>query len=116
MTRRVETNKKNFTRFLVLSKLANRSSDNNKASISLQVGHQTGSLARLLEIFRYYSINLTKIQSLPIIGKPYEYSFHIDIEWQKYENYQQAISEILTLAAGLSVLGEYKKATLSSSG
>ena len=57
-------------------------------------------------------INLTKIQSVPKIGKPNEYTFHVDIEWEKGENYDKAIHQVLKGASSLSILGEYKKGNL----
>jgi prephenate dehydratase len=103
----IETNRKNYTRFLILSKHANRSEGANKASICFEVGHFYGSLAKVLNTFADYKINLTKIQSVPIIGKPNEYTFHVDIEWESLENYEKAIHEVLKSVSSLSILGEY---------
>ena len=107
--KRIETHKKNFTRFLVLSKLPSEKAKNSKASLSLQLGHQVGALANILNIFTQHKINLTKIQSVPILGKPYEYSFHIDVEWASDNLYEKAIMKILRNCANLSILGEYPK-------
>jgi prephenate dehydratase len=60
-----------------------------------------------LDTFAENEINLTKIQSLPIIGKPNEYSFHVDIEWDSIENYEKAIHSVLKNVSSLSILGEY---------
>ncbi len=109
----IETNKQNFTRFLVLGREAIEEPVNNKASLSLQLGHEVGSLADILHIFKENQINLTKIQSVPIIGMPYEYHFHIDIEWGDYENYQYAINKVIKKASTFSLLGEYKKGEYS---
>jgi prephenate dehydratase len=57
-------------------------------------------------------INLTKIQSIPIVGKPSEYSIHIDVEWKKRKSYDTAIQEILRQVRNLNVLGEYKRAKI----
>lgn len=108
----IETNKKNYTRFLILSKHGNPTKGTNKASICFEVGHFHGALARVLNTFAENEINLTKIQSVPIIGKPNEYNFHIDIEWEKGENYDKAIHQVLKSASSLSILGEYKKGNL----
>jgi prephenate dehydratase len=62
--------------------------------------------------FKSYSINLTKIQSIPIIGKPAEYSIHIDVEWKRRKNYDDAMREVLRQVKNLNVLGEYKKAKM----
>ncbi|MDA3879385.1 MAG: prephenate dehydratase [Prolixibacteraceae bacterium] len=103
----VETNKRNYTRFLILAKQAIPTDDANKASICFEVGHFHGSLARVLNIFTENEINLTKIQSVPIIGKPDEYSFHVDIEWEEIEKYEKAIHKVLKNVSSLTILGEY---------
>ena len=109
----IETNRKNYTRFLILSKHANRSEGANKASICFEVGHFYGSLARVLNTFAENKINLTKIQSVPIIGKPNEYTFHVDIEWESMDNYEKAIHEVLKSVSSLSILGEYVRGELA---
>lgn len=103
----IETNKKNYTRFLILTKQNEVTEVANKASICIEVGHFHGALARVLNIFAENKINLTKIQSVPIIGKPSEYSFHIDIEWEEIENYEHAIHKVLKNCSSLTILGEY---------
>jgi prephenate dehydratase len=108
----IETNKKNYTRFLILSKHGNPTDGSNKASVCFEVGHFYGALARVLNTFAENEINLTKIQSVPKIGKPNEYTFHVDIEWEKGENYDKAIHQVLKGASSLSILGEYIKGNL----
>ncbi|MCY1722849.1 prephenate dehydratase [Prolixibacteraceae bacterium Z1-6] len=108
----IETNKKNYTRFLILSKHGNPTTGTNKASVCFEVGHFYGALARVLNTFAENEINLTKIQSVPKIGKPNEYTFHVDIEWEKGENYDRAIHQVLKSASSLSILGEYTKGNL----
>ncbi len=109
----IETNKKNYTRFLILSKQGNPTAGTNKASICFEVGHFHGALARVLNIFAENEINLMKIQSVPIIGKPKEYTIHVDIEWEKPECYDRAIHEVLKGASSLSILGEYVRGELN---
>jgi prephenate dehydratase len=109
LEKRIETHKKNFTRFLVLSKRSNGKIDSNKASLSFEVAHEVGSLAETLMIFKNNNINLTKIQSIPIIGKPSEYSIHVDVEWSRRKSYDDAIHQILRQVKNLNILGEYKK-------
>ena len=58
------------------------------------------------------SINLSKIQSIPIIGRPSEYSIHVDVEWKKRKNYDEAMNQVLRQVKNLNVLGEYKKAQI----
>ncbi|TKG88497.1 prephenate dehydratase [Puteibacter caeruleilacunae] len=105
----IETNKKNYTRFLVLAKHGNPPGYGNKASVCFEVGHFHGALAKVLNIFAENDINLTKIQSVPIIGKPKEYSFHVDLEWNSFENYERAIHLVLKNVSSLSILGEYER-------
>jgi prephenate dehydratase len=85
----------------------------NKASICFEVGHFHGALAKVLNTFAEHEINLTKIQSLPIIGKPNEYSFHVDIEWDSIENYEKAIHMVLKNVSSLAILGEYVRGEVS---
>lgn len=105
----VETNKKNFTRFLVLSRVPDITNKNNKASISFQLPHDPGALAKILTEFATANINLTKIQSVPIVGKPYEYYFHVDFEWSEYPKYELAMEKVAVLAENLEILGEYQQ-------
>ncbi len=105
----VETNKKNYTRFLILSKHGIPTEKANKASLCFEVGHFYGALARVLNVFADNEINLSKIQSVPIIGKPNEYNFHVDIEWEKLENYEKAIPQVLKKVSSLAILGEYER-------
>lgn len=110
----IESNKKNYTRFLVLSKHGNPTDEANKASICFEVGHFYGALARVLNIFAENKINLNKIQSIPIIGKPNEYTIHVDIEWENAKDYDQAIHQVLKNASSLSILGEYVRGELNT--
>jgi prephenate dehydratase len=107
--RRIETHKKNFTRFLVLSRNNDSKDETNKASLSFEVLNEVGSLADVLTVFKNHKINLSKIQSIPVIGKPQEYSIHVDVEWNERKNYDSAMSQVLKQTHNLSVLGEYKK-------
>ena len=109
LERGVETIRKNYTRFLILAKQGIPAEEANKASICFEVGHVHGALAKVLNTFADNEINLTKIQSLPIIGKPNEYSFHVDIEWDSLENYEKAIHMVLKNVSSLSILGEYAR-------
>lgn len=112
LEKRIETNKKNFTRFLVLTKRKENGVDSNKASLSFEVANEVGSLAEALMTFKSNNINLTKIQSIPIIGKPSEYSIHIDVEWKRRKSYDDAMRQVLRQVKNLNVLGEYKKAKI----
>lgn len=108
----IETNKHNFTRFLVVcdpwkaDDIRDRRKTN-KASIVFSLPHSEGSLSQVLSIFSFYRINLTKIQSLPIIGREWEYMFYIDVTYDDYMRYRQSIDAITPLIKELKVLGEY---------
>jgi prephenate dehydratase len=112
LEKRIETHKKNFTRFLILSRRSMPEADSNKASLSFEVQHSVGSLAETLMTLKNNRINLTKIQSIPIIGKPSEYSIHVDVEWKNRKDYDAAIRQILMQVHNLNILGEYRKAKI----
>ena len=110
----IETNKHNFTRFLVLADPWQAEelctpSPSNKASIVFSLPHNEGSLSQVLSIFSFYKINLTKIQSLPIIGREWEYMFYIDIMYNDYTRYRQSIDAVRPLTKQMKILGEYKE-------
>jgi prephenate dehydratase len=79
----------------------------NKASIVFTLPHTEGSLSQVLSVLSFYHINLTKIQSLPIIGREWEYQFYIDVVFTDYSRYKQAIPAISPLTKELKILGEY---------
>ena len=108
----IETNKRNFTRFLILSNhwVADEIMENstpNKSSVVFTLPHTEGSLSKVLTILSFYDINLTKIQSLPIIGREWEYLFYVDVTFNNYMRYKQAIDAVLPLTKGFKILGEY---------
>ncbi len=109
MERRIESNKKNFTRFLILADKPIGNTEANKASLSFQVGNSVGSLAEVLNIFSEYNINLSKIQSMPVLGKRNEYNFYVDIEWKNQSDYDSAIRKVLKYTINFTIMGEYQK-------
>lgn len=109
----IETNKNNYTRFLIITDKNGSGTQNReatKASISFALEHHIGGLSKILSILSFYDINLTKIQSMPIIGQDWEYQFYIDVEIDNYLRYYQAIEAIRPFTSNLSILGEYQKA------
>lgn len=109
----IETNKRNFTRFLVLAHEsmdldARKSSKIDKASLVFVLPHKEGSLSQVLSVFSFYDINLTRIQSLPIVGREWEYQFYIDLAFDDCNRYKQSVNAILPLVSDLKVLGEYE--------
>lgn len=110
----IETNKRNFTRFLVVADPwqadeYRRNRQINKASIVFSLPHTEGSLSQVLSILSFYNINLTKIQSLPIIGREWEYQFYVDLVFNDLLRYKQAIAAITPLTKELKTLGEYEQ-------
>jgi prephenate dehydratase len=108
----IETNKMNYTRFLILSdRIGYHKVDknNNKASLTFTLHHETGSLSKVLSILSYYNINLTKIQSMPIIGEDWEYQFYVDVTFDDYVMYRQALDAIRPFNSKLEIMGEYSK-------
>ena len=107
----IETNKHNFTRFLILDHddaLMN-GKERNKSTVSFSVPHSPGALSKILTIISFYDINLTKIQSMPIIGKEWEYLFYVDLTYNDYDRYLQTIDAIRPLTSSLQVLGDYQE-------
>lgn len=109
MERRIESNKKNYTRFLILTDKPRENSAINKSSLSFQVGNSVGSLATVLNILSEHHINLSKIQSMPVLGKRNEYNFYVDIEWKSQLDYDAAIRKVLKHTVNFTIMGEYQK-------
>ena len=108
----IEDNKHNFTRFLLMCDpwSADKMRDlhhTNRSSIVFTLTHEEGSLSQVLSIFSFYKINLTKIQSLPIIGREWEYMFYVDVSYDDYVRYRQSIEAARPLLRELKILGEY---------
>ncbi|MCQ2189441.1 MAG: prephenate dehydratase [Paludibacteraceae bacterium] len=110
----IETNKRNFTRFLVISDPwtvdeIKKDQTPNKASLVFRLPHEEGSLAKILSIMSYYGMNLTKIQSMPIIGREWEYEFYVDLRFEDYLKYKQSLEAFQPLTKDLVILGEYRE-------
>ena len=108
----IQTNQRNSTRFLIVANKANTNIDSlnsgeGKSSIAFTLPHTKGTLSAVLTILSFYGINLTKIQSLPIIGQEWEYRFYIDLTFDDCVRYQQAINAVRPLINELKILGEY---------
>ena len=111
----IEDNKHNFTRFLVTCNPQKASfvrplEEVDKASLVFSLPHQEGSLSKVLTILSFYDINLTKIQSLPVIGHEWEYLFYVDVTYDNLTRYRQSIDAITPLVKDIKILGEYKEA------
>ena len=106
----IHTMKNNYTRFLVLQpeEVAQPVADANKASVNFHTDHSRGSLARVLSRIADGGINLSKLQSFPIPGSDWEYSFHADMEFDTLDQFNGVIEEMKPVTAELKVYGVYK--------
>ncbi|MBR5499439.1 MAG: prephenate dehydratase [Bacteroidales bacterium] len=107
----IETYKQNYTRFLILDdSFEVDKAKVNKASMCFTLPHKPGSLTHVLTIMSFYDMNLTRIQSLPIPGQEWQYFFYVDVKFNNYERYVQALSAVKPLMTDLNILGEYEAA------
>ena len=106
----IQTIKDNATRFVIVqTRKPNNGIDHlNKASLKFQLDHKRGSLAAILNVLSDCKMNLTKIQSLPVIDSPWKYSFFVDVTFEDYKNYEKAFEILKIMASELKVLGTYK--------
>ena len=109
----IEDNKHNYTRFLCLcdpwsaSEVRGRRRVD-KASLVFSVPHEKGELSHVLSVLSFYDMNMTKIQSLPIIGHEWEYLFYVDVTFSDAGRYRQCIEAIRPLTRQIKILGEYE--------
>jgi prephenate dehydratase len=105
----IQTVNNNMTRFFIVSKKENELSKDqiNKASIKFELDDTPGSLATVLNVMTNCKLNLTKIQSLPIIETPFQYSFFVDVVFEKYKHYEKAKKILELMTNHFKVLGEY---------
>jgi prephenate dehydratase len=106
----IEDNPRNFTRFLILAPADQASRwerKPDKASVCFSLGHSVGSLSQILLVLSSHGMNLTKIQSSPLVGKEWEYFFHVDLLYEDLAQYHRALAAITPLVSELQVLGEY---------
>ncbi len=113
LERGIETNRRNFTRFLIVanpllaSEIGPSESQVNKASVVFSLPHTGGALSKVLTILSFYDMNLSKIQSMPIIGREWEYRFYVDLTFSSVVRYHQAIDAVRPLTNELMTQGEY---------
>ncbi len=107
----IHTMKNNYTRFLILQREESvvEVEDPNKASVNFYTDHSRGSLARVLTTIAEGGINLSKLQSMPIPGSEWQYSFHADMEFDDLEQFNRVIEAIKPITAELKIYGTYKK-------
>ncbi|AUC86068.1 prephenate dehydratase [Polaribacter sp. ALD11] len=106
----IQAIKDNATRFVIVQTSApNNGVDQiNKASLKFQLSHKRGSLAAILNVLSDCKMNLTKIQSLPVIETPWKYSFFVDVTFDNYKDYEKAIAILEIMAEEFKILGTYK--------
>jgi prephenate dehydratase len=105
----IQTVKNNFTRFILLCKEKEPGeSVPNKASLKLTISNEKGSLAKLLTLLSAHDLDLSKIQSIPVIDQPWNYSFFIDTVFDQYKKYQDALAAVRNHGGEIKIFGEYK--------
>ena len=105
----IQTIKNNVTRFVVVQKKGTEvpQENINKAALKFTLDHQRGSLAAVLNVMSDCQLNLTKIQSLPVIETPGKYAFFVDVTFDEFEFYDKARKLITIMASHFEILGEY---------
>lgn len=110
----IQDNAENFTRFVLLlppeEAQRYRAKDAKKMSLAMRLAHRPGALLASLEPFSKYGVNLLKIESRPIHGRPFEYQFYVDVEAERHEPLEKALKEVRTATSELRVLGLYAAA------
>ena len=109
----IHTMKNNYTRFLILQREAVQVEGANKASLNFNTDHSRGSLAKVLTIIAEHGINLSKLQSFPIPGTNFKYSFHADMEFETLDSFNSAINSIKPLTEEVKVYGVYKNGNIN---
>jgi prephenate dehydratase len=111
LTPNIHTMKNNYTRFLILHRedIAKPVESPDKASVNFHTDHSRGSLAKVLTRIAEGGINLSKLQSFPIPGSEWEYSFHADMEFENLEQFERVIESMRPVTAELKIYGVYKK-------
>lgn len=105
----IQTVKNNVTRFCIVEKENGKKSPElfNKASVKIIIINEKGSLAKALNLMNENNLDLTKIQSLPLIDKPWQYAFFIDILFERIQDYIQTLSKLEEMGISVKILGEY---------
>lgn len=109
LAQNIQTMKNNATRFVIIQreKPIIAAEKINKSSVKFELQHKSGSLATVLNVISNCDLNMTKIQSLPIVHKPWKYAFFVDVTFEEYANFQKAIQLMTIMAEEIKILGEY---------
>ncbi|WP_185866841.1 prephenate dehydratase [Blattabacterium cuenoti] len=116
LSKNIQSITKNFTRFFVIKNSSKKENNFNKASLRFKILHTTGSLSQILSLISSLGINMTKIQSIPIIQRPWEYSFYVDIIFNSIKDYEMMKERIQKIPClhQFSIMGEYKNGRIRS--
>jgi len=110
----IQDNAENFTRFVLLlppeEAQRYRATNAKKMSLAMRLAHKPGALLASLQPFSRHGVNLLKIESRPIHGKPFEYQFYVDVEAERHEQLEKALREVRLATSDLRVLGLYAAA------
>ena len=105
----IQSMKDNKTRFVLLGRQQDvEFSQANKASIKFELNHDIGSLSNVLQLFSTFKINLTKIQSLPVVGQPWQYAFFVDVLFEDYQLFSEVVTMLEKAVKKLKILGIYR--------
>lgn len=108
LAREIETNKQNYTRFVVLQKNMKSIKGTDKTSLVLVASHQPGSLYKALGVFAKRDINISKLQSRPIIGQAWHYMFYVDVDVGSSTKLVESLAGLKQQGCEVTVLGTYK--------
>lgn len=107
----IENDSRNFTRFMIVGKPDEPEADDaDKMSVAFTTPHEKGALSKVLTILTFYDINLSMLQSMPVVGHEWEYRFYADLTFSDRERCMQAISAVAPLTLDFRILGAYKSA------
>ena len=105
----IQSMKDNKTRFVLLGRKQELNSElSNKASLRFELNHDIGSLSNVLQLFSTFKINLTKIQSLPVIGSPWQYAFFVDVLFEDYQLFSEVTTMLEKAVKKLKIIGVYR--------
>ena len=106
----IEDDNRNFTRFLIIGPEDSPTpEDADKISVAFTVPHEKGALSKVLTILTFYDINLTMLQSMPVVGHEWEYRFYADLTFDDAERCTQALAAVRPLTSDFKILGTYRQ-------
>ncbi len=110
----IEDDNRNFTRFLIIGQPDTPTPENaDKISVAFTVPHEKGALSKVLTILTFYDINLTMLQSMPVVGREWEYRFYADLTFDDLNRCRQAIAAVAPLTSDFRILGLYQRSKIN---